>query len=317
VDAQGFLADLEAKPTALRQLAGQLDNGEMDWPVQTGSHEVVLAGMGSSHYAAQVGALRLRQAGVSAVAELASVRSTLPPADGRLMVAISAGGSSMETLALLERRGPSGAVALTNDPGSPIVSLTEGIVPMLAGVEIGGVACRTYQHTLVALLRLEEQLTGNDLGLSDVVRRTAIATEHLLATRPDWLRPCAEVLDGSSGSWLVAPAERVSSALQGALMLREGPRRQADGCETGDWSHVDVYLTKTLDYRCLVFTGSDYDAPADEWLTTRRSRAVTVGCPTFGSAELEIRFPDDDDPLVALLTETMVVELIAAFWWLQ
>ena len=38
-------------------------------------------------------------------------------------------------------------------------------------------------------------------------------------------------------------------------MVREGPRRAADGCETGDWNHVDVYLTKTLDYRALMFTG--------------------------------------------------------------
>jgi len=27
------------------------------------------------------------------------------------------------------------------------------------------------------------------------------------------------------------------------------------GTETGDWSHVEVYLTTTLDYRALVFSG--------------------------------------------------------------
>lgn len=43
-------------------------------------------------------------------------------------------------------------------------------------------------------------------------------------------------------------------------MIWEGPRRRAESCETGDWGHIDVYLTKTLDYRALVYTGSRYDA---------------------------------------------------------
>ena len=50
-------------------------------------------------------------------------------------------------------------------------------------------------------------------------------------------------------------------------MLREGPRLAAVGCETGDWSHVDVYLTKTTDYRLLVFAGSDWEPQLAEWTT--------------------------------------------------
>ncbi len=60
-------------------------------------------------------------------------------------------------------------------------------------------------------------------------------------------------------------------------MVREGPRRAADGCETGDWNHVDVYLTKTLDYRALLFTGSRFDDEARRWMAERRSHVVTVG----------------------------------------
>ena len=60
-------------------------------------------------------------------------------------------------------------------------------------------------------------------------------------------------------------------------MVREGPRRHADACETGDWSRVDVYLTKTFDYRALVFSGSRWDAAAAEWLTDRGATVVSVG----------------------------------------
>ena len=60
-------------------------------------------------------------------------------------------------------------------------------------------------------------------------------------------------------------------------MLREGPRRLADACESGDWLHVDVYLTKPLDYRALLFAGSRFDPQIMTWVRERGSRVVAVG----------------------------------------
>jgi len=123
-----------------------------------------------------------------------------------------------------------------------------------------------------------------------------------------------ELLDGPHGVYTIAPAERLSSAEQSALMLREGPRRPADACESGDWSHVDVYLTKTLDYRALLFPGSRYDEQAMDWVRQRGSTVVTVGGEVKDAAAA-VRYLHDDDPDVALLTETLVAELVAAYWW--
>ncbi|MCW2768323.1 MAG: iron dicitrate transport regulator FecR [Nocardioides sp.] len=64
------------------------------------------------------------------------------------------------------------------------------------------------------------------------------------------------LLAGPDGTHLAAPARRLWSAQQGALMLRDGRRRFAVGCEAGDWAHVDAYLTKSTDYRLLAFAGS-------------------------------------------------------------
>jgi hypothetical protein len=75
-----------------------------------------------------------------------------------------------------------------------------------------------------------------------------------------------------------------------------------------------VYLTKTLDYRALVFPGSRYDAAAADWMTQRGSTAVAVGG-EFPAATLTVRYPGDDDPLVSLLAEVLVPELVAASWW--
>ena len=123
-----------------------------------------------------------------------------------------------------------------------------------------------------------------------------------------------DLLAGPDGTHLAAPARRLSSAQQGALMLREGPRRAAVACEAGDWAHVDVYLTKNTDYRLLLFAGSRWDDGILEWTRPRGTTVVAVGG-DFPDAALTVRYPHDDNDDVRLLTETLVPELVAAHLW--
>lgn len=313
MDAQRFRTDLDAVPDSLVVLADAIEDGRL-WTLDETPRRLALVGMGSSHFAAEVCARRLRSHGLDAVAEPASAAAMWPADPSLTVIAISASGSSVETLDALERhRGTSRLVALTNRPGSAITDRCDATVEMRAGDEKGGVACRSFRNTIGALLALESEWTGAP-SPAPALRRAADASAHLLATEDTWLPHVLDVLDAPDGTWLLAPVERISSSLQGALMVREGPRRRADGCETGDWSHVDVYLTKTLDYRAIVFTGSRYDDQAAAWMRERGSRVVAVGG-TFPSASVTVRYPDDDDPVVALLTEVLVAELVAASWW--
>ncbi|MEY2446469.1 MAG: hypothetical protein QOE00_3049 [Ilumatobacteraceae bacterium] len=310
MDAAAFLDDLAAKPAALLRL---LDD-RPEWP-PINDGRIVLAGMGSSWFAADVAARRLRRHGIAAVADLASVEATFPPAPDLTVIGISASGRSAETIALLQaHHGTSHTIMLTND--ERVDAAADDVVLMRAGVEKGGVACRTYLHSLVALLMLEASLTGTDLRLDERVRRSATAIAYLLDRRDGWMPPVLESIEGTEGIWLLAPIERLGSALQGALMVREGPRRAAGGCETGDWNHVDVYLTKTLDYRALLFSGSRFDHDALKWMDERNSHVVSVGAEPDG-VSAAVRYPGDDDPIVALLTEVIVAELLAAHWWLE
>ena len=310
--ADEFLADLEAKPAVLRELAEQLDT--VVWPIEAGGR-ILLTGMGSSWFAAETAARRLRRAGVQAVAELASVEASYPADPSLTVLGISASSASNETLQLLHaHHGTSRTIALTNTITAEMPA--DHVMAMHAGVEAGGVACRSYLHSLVMLLQMERQLTGNLADLPERVSRAADAAASLLDRREQWLSSVQQMLAGPTGTWLLGPAERLANALQGALMVREGPRRAADGCETGDWNHVDLYLTKTLDYRAMVFTGSRFDADAVLWMRERRSRFVAIGGHLPG-AEHEVRYDGDDDPIVALLTEVLVSELASAHWWLD
>lgn len=310
--AEGFVADVEAKPAALRALAEVISDHQ--WPVARGDR-LLLTGMGSSWFAADTIARRLRRAGVHAVAELASVEASYPADTSLVVIGITASGTSKETVELVAaHRGTSRTIALTNTPDAVVP--TDHTMLMHAGNEVGGVACRSYTHTLANLLQLEHQLTDGVPDLPKKLEQAADAVTHLIDERGKWMPAAREVVAGPHGCWLLAPAERVANALQGALMFREGPRQAADGCETGDWNHVDVYLTKSLDYRAVLFAGGRFDADAVQWMRERRSRFIVVGGHLPG-AECEVRYPGDDDPIVALLTEVLIAELIAADMWLH
>ena len=212
----------------------------------------------------------------SAVAELASVEATFPPSP-ELTSSPSPrpGRSAKQSRCCKAHAGTSPTIALTND---------EAV--LVAGRSHGPDARRNRDRRALPAVRTSTRrgAAGDGgaarrgrLRLGERVRRSAAAVAYLLDRRDGWLPPVIEAIDGTEGLWLLAPAERLGSALQGALMVREGPARAADGCETGDWNHVDVYLTKTLDYRALLFTGSRFDGDALKWMNDRRSHVVTVG----------------------------------------
>ena len=308
-----FAADLLRKPETMRALADRLAQ-DNPWHAVTDQSQIVLLGMGSSHYANSVAAARLRANGVNAVAELAS-SDLLPQAtETTVVIAVSASGGSLETLtALAKYQDRCQLIALTNTPGSKITELVADVVLMDAQDEQGGVACRSFQHTLALLLALQSHLVGA-LDVPTLLRASADATDDLLQRRDTWLPRVSELILGPQGTHIVAPDRRFSSAQQSALMLREGPRLPAVACETGDWSHVDVYLTKSTDYRMLLLTGSRWEPELMRWVLERGSTLVAVG-QDIPEAGFSLRYRGDENDDVKLRSETLVAELVAQLTW--
>ena len=317
MDPRLFSADLEARPAALQDLQRVLVTDD-PWeclPDEVG--QVLFVGMGSSTFAAAMAAARLRALGVDATAELASSELLPPPDPERLVVAISASGGSQETLdAVAQYAGQSPVIALTNVEGSTITEHADATVLMHAGAERGGVSCRSYTHTQVLLMALEERLTGLDRDVLSILGRVVAATSDLLDRQASWLPELVELMDGAEQTAVVAPFRRLGNASQSALMLREGPRRPALASETGEWSHVDVYLTKTQDYRMLLLPGSRYESDLLRWTRERESTVVSVGAEIDG-AQSAVRYRGDDDDDVRYLAELTVTELLAADYWLR
>ena len=287
LDPAGFLADVLETPAALGRLADAAAG------IEVVAGRVLVTGMGSSRFAALTAAELAAARGRDVQVEYASTGAPRPPAPGTTVVAVSAGGGSAETLAAARRHAGTGRlVAVTNRSGGALAELADSVVDVRAGVERSGVACRSYTNTLAAL----HVMLGADAA---ALAAAAEASARLLDGRDGWLPGACDALAGRAVH-VLAPAERIGSAEQGALMLREVPRVRADACETGDWSHVDVYLSRRPGLGLVLLSGSAYEAEAREWARSR-------GCPV-----VSVDVPGGSDPVVRSLVEGRVCELIAA-----
>ena len=292
-----FADDVLAAPGAL---AGPAPGLESIQGLVPRARRVLFLGMGSSRFAALDAAALLRAHGVDASAEMASTGSPQPPSPDTLAFAISATGGSQETVAAMRRHlGTSMVAGVTSGPGSPIGSEADACL-QIAGDGPSGVACASYRSTVALLREVCGLIVPAAAPPAGWRERAAGAIAELLNGREKWLPRTVEQLAGGPVH-VLAPAERLGAAEQSALMLREVPRVPAYACETGDWSHVDVYLTKRPGYRALLLPGSAYEAEVREWQAERGFRIVTADVP----GEANVR------PLV----ETLVAELLATELW--
>jgi glutamine---fructose-6-phosphate transaminase (isomerizing) len=236
------------------------------------SSRIVFTGLGSSRYAALDAATTLRGAGRAAWVEFASADVATPATRDVVLVAISASGSTPETVAAAERhRGKSLVVAVTNQVDSPLAASADVVLPLLAGVETSGVSSRTFLATSAVLSLLTGQVAAT-------LRPAVDALAGLLTGREAWLPPAADLLDGAESIGVLAPAGTLGMAEQAALLLREGPRQRASAHEATDWSHTAIY-TALPGYGAVLLPGIE-GAEALEGIIIGRGGAV-VRTPAF------------------------------------
>ena len=289
-----FHADVLEGPAALERL---LDAGRaLDAPLRgMRTPRIAFAGLGSSRYAALIVASALRSVGATAWVDDASAVPGAAPAADLILITISASGRTAEVIDAAERHhGRSLVIAVTNAPDSRLAAVADIVVPLQAGIETAGIACRTYRATIAALALL----TGTPL---DDLRPAVSALDERIAARDRWLPDLVEALDGASSIDVLADASLVGLAEQAALMLREAPRLPAHAFSTGDWLHTGVYLALP-GHRALIYPGAAADDEVVATVDRRAGRAVTVESAP-GSA------------VVRALVDSVVAELVAAELW--
>ncbi len=137
---------------------------------------VVIAARGSSdnaaRYAQYLFGAHNRLPVSLATPSLYTIYGSGPSLEGALVIGVSQSGRSPDIVAVLEaaRRDGSLAVAITNDPGSPLAQAADQVLPLSAGVERAVAATKTYSTSLGALAMLSTALDGDAARFRELER---------------------------------------------------------------------------------------------------------------------------------------------------
>ena len=284
VDA--FVRDLESIPDVIERAI------ELDWVADAIAlatahryRRVLLAGLGSSRFAAMLAEDLFQAAVPRVVVQPANADRQFGPDKQLLTIAISASGRTAEVVEVARRNHTTGPViGITRDGKSPLATAAHAIAVLPVDAESSGVSCTTFIATIVALFRIVMALpampgaTMVPEAIDQGLRLVAGATRDVLRTRGEWLAPALDALAGVEDIAVLAPWSQRGAAEQAALHLRECPRRSAAAFETADWLHIGIY-TALPGSAVLLFEGSAADGEVERAVADRGARLVRVPGP--------------------------------------
>ena len=230
--------DMAAQPAVLAGLVGRREEivDSLAGPTPAG---IVIIARGVLDHAGIFGRYLLEVATGVPVALAAPASQTLygvrPRVEGWLAVAISQSGRTPEIATVLERFTNAGAraVALTNDPDSPLARGASVHVSLDAGEERAVPATKTFTAQLVAMALVAEALGPVPFGAADWERLPGIV-ENVLEAGPLRAWPRVEVVDELA---CVGRGYLMCVALEAALKLREAAGVRAEGWSAADFRH--------------------------------------------------------------------------------
>lgn len=262
------LKEIFEQPDALRRALlgrireGQLHLSELDSLRQAGLldniQRIVIVACGTSYHASLLAKYTIEQwARIPVEAITAAEFRYCNPIVGpqTLCIAVTQSGETADTLVGIRQAREHGApvIAVTNVVASAITRLSDAVLYLQAGPEIGVVATKTF-ITSVAVLYL--------LGIELALQRGKLApqqVQELLATLERIPDQIAQILDkASSPDDIIAPlSQRMSrcssmmfigrgvgypTALEGALKLKEISYIHAEGFPAGELKHGSIAL---------------------------------------------------------------------------
>jgi glucosamine--fructose-6-phosphate aminotransferase (isomerizing) len=194
---------------------------------------------GSSDNAAAYGAYLLTLLAGVPVASLPPSLVTLERArlavEGHLALAVSQSGRSPDIVACLEAAHQAGAVAVAvvNDPASPLADAADTVLPQHAGPERSVAATKSFITSLTAIARLavawrpDPALAADLERLPDRLRRAA---QLGLAADPGWT-------DGARNVYVLARGAGLPVAQEVALKLKETCGLHAEAFSSAELRH--------------------------------------------------------------------------------
>ena len=242
-DGQLHLAELEQ----MRQ-AGLLDNVQ----------RIVIVACGTSYHAGLIAKYVIeRWARIPVETITAAEFRYCNPIIGpeTLCIAVTQSGETADTLVGIRQAREQGApvIAITNVVASAITRLSDAVLYLQAGPEIGVVATKTFITSVTVLYMLGLYLAQHhDRMASEEANMVLEALEHIpdqiqhildIATSPeDVIEPLAKQLSHCSSMMFIGRGVGFPTALEGALKLKEISYIHAEGLPAGELKHGSIAL---------------------------------------------------------------------------
>ena len=232
--------DMAEQPAVLTALAARRDE-IMESLAGSAPAGIVIVARGSSDHAGIFGRYLLEAATGLPVALAAPSLQTLygvqPRVEGWLAIAVSQSGRTPEIATVLERFRKAGAraVAVTNEPDSPLARQAAVHIPLGAGEERAVPATKTFTAQLAAMALMAEGLGSSQFEAGDWERLPALVKELLADATP--AERAAVQLQNADELACVGRGYLMCVALEAALKLREAAGVRAEGWSAADFRH--------------------------------------------------------------------------------
>jgi glutamine---fructose-6-phosphate transaminase (isomerizing) len=232
--------DMAEQPAVLAALAARRDEiiDSLAGPAPVG---IVVVARGSSDHAGIFGRYLLEAATGLPVALAAPSLQTLygvrPRVEGWLAIGISQSGRTPEIATVLARFREAGAraVAVTNEPESPLARGASAHISLGAGEERAVPATKTFTAQVAAMALMAEALGPVSFDAGDWERLPALV-EELLADAAPAERAAVQLRDADELA-CVGRGYLMCAALEAALKLREAAGVRAEGWSAADFRH--------------------------------------------------------------------------------
>ncbi len=285
---------------------------------------------GTSLYAAQVARYWLEQyAKIPTETEIASEFRYRTPVliDGELCIFISQSGETADTVAALRyiQEAKVQTLAIVNVLDSAIARLSDNVLPIYAGLEIGVASTKAFTGQLMVLALLALRASCQCNAMTQEEAKAILNSLHNLApvleqalTSNQKIAELAIPLSAASKIFYIGRGSAYPIALEGALKMKELSYIPTEGVAAGELKHGPIAL---IDDSTFVIAVAPYDglfaktASNVQEVQARKGNVILLsnqeGCDSLKDlCYATIALPDSND-FTAPLLYALAVQLMA------
>ena len=211
---------------------------------------IVLAGMGTSHFAAMTGAQRIeRLARIPTSVEYAGELADRDPvmSERDLLLAVTQSGETYDTLVAIEKAKTAGSTVavVTANPHSEAARMADLSIDIGSGLEVAVPATKTFINTMLVLYMIALQL-GRDAGrLSEPefdrhvqsIASLPGAINRTLGQETEIKNLARNRLIDVENMLILGRGDLFPIAMEGALKMKETAYIHAEGCSASEMKH--------------------------------------------------------------------------------